>query len=132
MRVCREWRRSTQPGRSDRTGRTTAKRSARRRIVARRRDEPVQSDEAPEVAAEFDRPGVASRPEAEIQRPVAPGAEVAKPKRLLWIAAAVVLGIVLAVAGRGNPDASEAAGPRHQASGRDAATRPAGTVCEDR
>ena len=59
----------------------------------------MQSAEAPEVAAEFDRPGLASRPEAEIQRPVAPGAEVAKPKPLLWIAAAVVLGIVLAVAG---------------------------------
>ena len=68
-------------------------------VVAARRDEPVQSAEAPEVAAEFDRPGVASRPEAEIQRPVAPGAEVAKPKRLLWIAVAVVLGVVLAVAG---------------------------------
>jgi hypothetical protein len=69
------------------------------RIVARRRDESLQSDEAPEVAAEFDRPGLVSRPEIEIQRPVAPGAEVAKPKRLLWVAAAVVLGIVLAVAG---------------------------------
>jgi hypothetical protein len=69
------------------------------RIVARRHDEAVQSAEAPEVAAEFDRPGLASRPEAEVQRPVAPGAEVAKPKRLLWVAAAVVLGIVLAVAG---------------------------------
>jgi hypothetical protein len=69
------------------------------RIVARRNDEAVQSAEAPEVAAEFDRPGLASRPEAEIQRPVAPGADVAKPKPLLWIAAAVVLGIVLAVAG---------------------------------
>jgi hypothetical protein len=34
-----------------------------------------------------------------MQRPVAPGVEVAKPKRLLWIAAALVLGIVLAVAG---------------------------------
>jgi hypothetical protein len=68
-------------------------------VVAARRDEPVQSAEAPEVAAEFDRPGMASRPEAEVQRPVAPGVEVAKPKRLLWIAAAVVLGVVLAVAG---------------------------------
>ncbi len=69
------------------------------RIVARRNDEAVRSAGAPEVAAEFDRPGLASRPEAEVQRPVAPGAEVAKPKRLLWVAAAVVLGIVLAVAG---------------------------------
>ena len=68
-------------------------------VIAARRDEPVQWGEAPEVAAEFDRPGMAVRPEAEIQRPVAPGAEIAKPKRLLWIAAAVVLGIVLAVAG---------------------------------
>jgi hypothetical protein len=51
------------------------------------------------VAAEFDRPGLVSRPDAEIQRPVAPGADVAKPKPLLWIAAAVLLGVVLAVAG---------------------------------
>jgi hypothetical protein len=68
-------------------------------VVATRHDEPGQWAEAPAVAAEFDRPGLAPRPEAEMQRPVAPGAEVAKPKRLLWIAAAVVLGIVLAVAG---------------------------------
>ena len=67
-------------------------------VVASRRDEPGQWADAPEVAAEFDRPGLATRPEAEMQRPVAPGVEVAKPKRLLWIAAAVVLGIVLAVA----------------------------------
>ena len=68
-------------------------------VVATRHDEPGQWADAPEVAAEFDRPGLASRPEAETQRPVAPGAEVAKPKRLIWVAAAVVLGIVLAVAG---------------------------------
>jgi hypothetical protein len=68
-------------------------------VIASRRDEPGQWADAPEVAAEFDRPGLATRPEAEMQRPVAPGVEVAKPKRLLWIAAAVVLGIVLAVAG---------------------------------
>ncbi|HEY3622781.1 MAG TPA: hypothetical protein VGL12_10400 [Roseiarcus sp.] len=68
-------------------------------VVATRHDEPGQWAEAPEVAAEFDRPGLASRPEAEIQRPVAPGADVAKAKPLLWIAAAVVLGVVLAVAG---------------------------------
>ena len=68
-------------------------------VVATRHDEPVQSTEALEVAAGFDRPGLASRPDAEIRRPVAPGADVAKPKPLLWIAAAVVLGVVLAVAG---------------------------------
>jgi hypothetical protein len=68
-------------------------------IVATRSDEPVQSAEAPEVAAEIDRPGSAARPEMEIQRPFAPGVEVARPKRLLWIAAAVLLGVVLAVAG---------------------------------
>ena len=68
-------------------------------VIAARRDEPVQWAEAPEVAAEFDRPGGTAKPEAEIQRPVAPGAEVARPKRLIWIAAAVVLGVVLAVAG---------------------------------
>jgi hypothetical protein len=67
-------------------------------VVATRHDEPVQSAEAPEVAAEFDRPGLA-RPDAEIQRPVAPGVDVVKPKPLLWIGAAVVLGVVLAVAG---------------------------------
>ena len=68
-------------------------------VIASRRDESGQWADAPEVAAEFDRRGLATRPEAEMQRPVAPGVEVAKPKRLLWIAAAVVLGIVLAVAG---------------------------------
>jgi hypothetical protein len=68
-------------------------------VVATRSDEPVQSAEAPEVAAEIDRPGLAARPEMEIQRPVAPGVEVAKPNRLLWIAAAILLGVVLAVAG---------------------------------
>jgi len=68
-------------------------------VVASRSDQALQSAGAPEVAAEFDRPAFASRPDAEIQRPVAPGAEVAKPKRLLWVAAAVVLGIILAVAG---------------------------------
>ena len=88
------------PGRAVRPNRADdAEESGAPPVIASRRDEPVQWAEAPEVAAEFDRPGVTSRPEAEIQRPVAPGAEVAKPKRLLWIAAAVVLGIVLAVAG---------------------------------
>jgi hypothetical protein len=67
-------------------------------VIASGRDESGQWADAPEVAAEFDRPGLATRPEAEMQRPVAPGVEVAKPKPLLWIAAAVVLGIVLAVA----------------------------------
>ncbi len=88
------------PGRAVRPNRADdAEESGAPPVIVSRRDEPVQWTEAPEVAAEFDRPGVTSRPEAEIQRPVAPGAEVAKPKRLLWIAAAVVLGIVLAVAG---------------------------------
>src|ERR1700684_4113337 len=68
-------------------------------VVATRRDEPGQWAEAPEVPAEFDRPGLATRPEAEMQRPGAPGGAGAKPNPLLWIAAAVVLGIVLAVAG---------------------------------
>ncbi len=88
------------PGRAVRPNRADdAEESAAPPVVASRRDEPVQWAEAPEVAAEFDRPGVAARPEAEIQRPVAPGAEAPKPKRLLWIAAAIVLGVVLAVAG---------------------------------
>ena len=67
-------------------------------VLATRRDEPVQSAEAPQVAAELDRPGLAFRPDAEIQRPVAPSLDVAKPKPWLWIAAAVLLGVVLAVA----------------------------------
>jgi hypothetical protein len=68
-------------------------------VVANRSDELVQSAEAPEIATEFDRPGLAVRPDLEIQRPVAPGAIIAKPKPWLWIAAAVLLGVVLAVAG---------------------------------
>ncbi len=67
-------------------------------VLATRRDEPVQSAGAPQVAAELDRPGLAFRPDAEIQRPVAPSLDVAKPKPWLWIAAAVLLGVVLAVA----------------------------------
>ena len=51
------------------------------------------------MAAGIDRPGSSSRPDAEVQRPVAPGVDVSKPKPLLWIAAAVLLGVVLAVAG---------------------------------
>src|SRR3984885_11672497 len=116
MKVCPDWRRSTRPKRSDRKRPTTGTRPTRPAAPAptntdagtppaappvggSRRDEPGQWADAPEVAAEFDRPGLATRPEAEMQRPVAPGVEVAKPKPLLWIAAAVVLGIVLAVAG---------------------------------
>jgi hypothetical protein len=68
-------------------------------VVATRSDEPVKSAEAPEVAAEINPPGLAPRPEMESQRPVAPGVEVPRPKRMLWIAAAVLLGVVLAVAG---------------------------------
>jgi hypothetical protein len=68
-------------------------------VVATRPEEAVQSADAPEVAAEMDRPGLAAKPELEIQRPVAPGVDVAKPKPWLWIAAAVLLGVVLAVAG---------------------------------
>ena len=67
-------------------------------VLATRRDELVQSAEAPQVAAELDRPGLAFRADAEIQRPVAPSLDVAKPKPWLWIAAAVLLGVVLAVA----------------------------------
>jgi hypothetical protein len=68
-------------------------------IVVTRRDEPTHAADAPEVAAEMDRSGLAVRPDSEIQRPVAPRADVAKPKPWLWIAAAVLLGVVLAVAG---------------------------------
>jgi hypothetical protein len=68
-------------------------------VVATRRDEPTHAADAPQVAAEMDRSGLAVRPDSEIQRPVAPGADIAKPKPWLWIAAAVLLGVVLAVAG---------------------------------
>ena len=68
-------------------------------VVATRPDEPVQSAAAPEVPSDFDRPAAASRQDVEGQRPVAPGADATKPKPWLWIAAAVILGVVLAVAG---------------------------------
>ena len=68
-------------------------------VVATRSDELVQSAVAPEVPGEFDRPGAVVRQDLEGQRPIAPGIDAAKPKRWLWIAAAVALGVVLAVAG---------------------------------
>ena len=102
------------------------------RIVARRNDEAMQSGEAPEVAAEFDRPGLASRPEAEIQRPVAPGADVAKPKPLLWIAAAIVLGVVLAVAGVAILMRQKPQDLAIKPTCRDAATRVPGALGKDR
>jgi hypothetical protein len=68
-------------------------------VVATRPDEPVQSATAPEVPSETDRSGVGARPDLEGQRPVAPSVDASKPKPWLWIAAAVVLGVVLAVAG---------------------------------
>jgi hypothetical protein len=57
----------------------------------------LQSAAAPEVPGEFDRPG--ARQDFEGQRPIAPGIDPSKPKPWLWIAAAVALGVVLAVAG---------------------------------
>jgi hypothetical protein len=68
-------------------------------VMVGRRDEPVQVADAPEVAAERERSSFAARPESEIQRPVAPGVDAAKPQPWLWIGAAVLLGVVLAVAG---------------------------------
>ena len=68
-------------------------------VMVGRRDEPVQVADAPEVAAEMDRLSFPARPDVEIQRPVAPGVDVAKPQPWLWIGAAVLLGVVLAVAG---------------------------------
>ena len=68
-------------------------------VVATRPDEPLQSAAAPEVSGEFDRPGAGARQDFEGQRPVAPGIDHGKPKPWLWIAAAVALGVVLAVAG---------------------------------
>ncbi len=68
-------------------------------IVVTRPDELVQSAAAPEVPSEIDRPGAGARQDFEGQRPIAPGIDASKPKPLLWIAAAVALGVVLAVAG---------------------------------
>ena len=68
-------------------------------VVATRPDELVESAAAPEVPGEFDRPGAGARQDFEGQRPVAPGNDDGKPKPWLWIAAAVALGVVLAVAG---------------------------------
>jgi hypothetical protein len=68
-------------------------------VVATRPNEPVQSAAAPEVPGEFDRPGAGARQDFESQRPVAPGIDPGKPKPWLWVAAAVALGVVLAVAG---------------------------------
>ena len=68
-------------------------------VVATRPDELVELAAAPEVPGEFDRPGAGARQDFEAQRPVAPGNDDGKPKPWLWIAAAVALGVVLAVAG---------------------------------
>jgi hypothetical protein len=68
-------------------------------VIVTRPDEPLQSAGAPEVPSEIDRPGSAARPDLEGQRPIAPGVEASTPKTWLWIAAAVVLGVVVAVAG---------------------------------
>jgi hypothetical protein len=68
-------------------------------VIVIRPDEPLQSAGAPEVPSEIDRPGSAARPDLEGQRPIAPGVDASRPKTWLWIAAAVVLGVVVAVAG---------------------------------
>jgi hypothetical protein len=68
-------------------------------VVATRSDEPVQSAAAPEVPSEVDRPPFAARQDLEVQRPVVPSVGANRPKTWLWIAAAVVIGVVVAVAG---------------------------------
>jgi hypothetical protein len=68
-------------------------------VIVTRPDEPLHSAGAPEVPSEIDRPGSAARPDLEGQRPIAPGVDASTPKTWLWIAAAVVLGVVVAVAG---------------------------------
>jgi hypothetical protein len=68
-------------------------------VIMTRPDEPLQSAGAPEVPSEVDRPGSAARPDLEGQRPIAPGVDASRPKTWLWIASAVVLGVVVAVAG---------------------------------
>ena len=103
-------------------------------VVATRPDELVESAAAPEVPGEFDRPGAGARQDFEAQRPVAPGNDDGKPKPWLWIAAAVALGVVLAVAGaailmRQKPQdlaikpPVEATAPRSAAAGKDCRAR---------
>jgi hypothetical protein len=69
------------------------------RVVATRSDEPVQSAAAPEVESESDRVGPGAGLDTEVQRPVVPGVDEGKPRTWLWIAAAILLGVVIAVAG---------------------------------
>ena len=66
-------------------------------MVASQRTTKQDVAEAPEVAADDDRPA-ASRPEAEALRPVAPRRPVSQAQDLAVGRRAVVLGIVLAVA----------------------------------
>jgi hypothetical protein len=99
-------------------------------VVATRHDEPVRSAEAPEVAAEFDRPSLATRCGDSASHRAGRRCRQAQTRYL----------------GRGgggprhcpcgcgsrDPDAAEAAGPRHQAPCRGAAARRPGVLGEDR
>ena len=101
-------------------------------VVASRRDEPGQWAEAPEVAAEFDRPGLAIQTGG---GDPAPGCARRRSRQAETLALDRGGGRPWNCpcgGGSRNPDASEAAGPRHQAPRRDAATRPAGALGEDR
>ena len=97
-RVCREWRRLTQPGRSDRPGPMTRNASGAPPVVATRPDEPAQSAEAPQVAAEVDRPGLARQAGRGDPAPGRAGRRRRQAETLAMDRAAVLLGVVLAVA----------------------------------
>ena len=114
-RICREWRRSTRAGRSGRARPTTRTRPTRRQLSRAVPTKPCNRPRRRKWRPSSTDPASASRPEAEIQRPVAPGVEVAKPKRLLLDRGGGRSWRRPRGGGRRDPDASEAAGPRHQA-----------------
>ena len=99
MKVCPDWRRSTRPRRSDRTRPTTGTRSTRRplsrAVTMNLGNGPKRPKWRRSSTAPAWRPDRRRRCSARLRRaPKSPSRS-----RLLWIAAAVVLGIVLAVAG---------------------------------
>jgi hypothetical protein len=75
-----------------------ARRSGAPPVVSRIEDE-TELGAAPAVPIDDDRLGSAPRPDLEGQRPQAPTPVAEKSKSWLWLALAVVLGVVLSVAG---------------------------------
>ena len=132
MRVCREWRRSTRPGRSDRTRPTTGRASGAPPVVASRHDE------AGAIGRGAGSGGRVRPPRLGVQTgggDPAPGRAGRRSRQAETLALDRGGGRPWHCpcgGGSRDPDASEAAGPRHQAARRDAATRPAGALGEDR